>query len=430
MTVELEEFFEKAKKSEEFVYGPRNINTETAEGRKRALMRSDPYEWVRAGWVEQPDLYSVEAAREMCEEEAYQAAVRDECAEHAIYCMRGQLIHDFPQEVIDQFTPAYMEGLAWDARNERAAECGGTILTIWDYLEQWDEERPEERSGHRFILGPREGELHGIFALGSLHLVQGSSGAGKTSVGLNLLRAQEKGESYFGRAGRGRSYLVVWQDRSEDELRRQLEMLGMEKDPPPYVVVTAKQGNMEPAKALEEILAAQKTVPEVLFVEGLDMWVPDAKDMKWVANAATNVRAVGEKYHCAIVATVGMPKMKPKERYTAPRDRAFGSSAWARKADTVVDITVDEEDHPKWGQIRHVQILSRTARVQKVELGFDKEGKLVVIEPAIVVGPAPEVPTLREIMQEHKCGWDKAREIRDTLESARRGRKRPKADAS
>ena len=78
MTVELEEFFEKAKKSEEFVYGPRNINTETAEGRKRALMRSDPYEWVRAGWVEQPDLYSVEAAREMCEEEAYQAAVEED----------------------------------------------------------------------------------------------------------------------------------------------------------------------------------------------------------------------------------------------------------------------------------------------------------------------------------------------------------------
>jgi hypothetical protein len=115
-----------------------------------------------------------------------------------------------------------------------------------------------------------------------------------------------------------------------------------------------------------------------------------------------------------------MPKMKPKERYTAPRDRAFGSSAWARKADTVVDITVDEEEHPRYGQIRRVQVLSRTAGVQKIDMGFDKTTRrLVVVEPAIAVGPVAEVPTLREIMKEHKCSYARAKEIQDAL---RRGK--------
>jgi hypothetical protein len=95
----------------------------------------------------------------------------------------------------------------------------------------------------------------------------------------------------------------------------------------------------------------------------------------------------------------------------------------------VVDITVDEEEHPKWGQIRHVQILSRTAGVQKVDLGFEG-GRLVVVEPSIVVGLAPEVPSLREIMKEKKCGWGRAQQIHDALVlGAQGGLKKPKTDA-
>jgi hypothetical protein len=324
---------------------------------------------------------------------------------------------------VSQFSPAEIEAMCQEAKAAQV-ESGVSNEAFWQSIADEHEyyaSRPEEAlSGHKFVLGPLNGEPHGIFALGSLHLLQGSSGAGKTSIGLNMLKAQAEEEMYFGRQGRGRSYLVVWQDRSEDELRRQLEMLGMEQNPPPYVIVTEKQMNMEPAAALREILAKRKRRPDVLFVEGLDMWVKDAKDMKWVANAATSVRSVGEAYHCAIIATVGMPKMKPKERYTAPRDRAFGSSAWARKADTVVDITVDEEEHPRYGQIRRVQVLSRTAGVQKIDMGFDKTTRrLVVVEPAIAVGPVAEVPTLREIMKEHKCSYARAKEIQDAL---RRGK--------
>ena len=74
-----------------------------------------------------------------------------------------------------------------------------------------------------------------------------------------------------------------------------------------------------------------------------------------MATLATEVREFAEKTHTAVIGTVGMPKMKPREKYQAARDRAIGSSAWSRKADTIVDIVVDEDT-----QERDVQILSGT----------------------------------------------------------------------
>lgn len=272
----------------------------------------------------------------------------------------------------------------------------------------------------RFVLGPLQGSKYGLFAQSSLHLVQGASGAGKTTFALAMLRAQQRKEMFFGRQGKGLDYLVVWQDRGKFELERQLHNMGMHNDPPPYVMPTIAQMNMPPHKAITEILEAGRKKrdsifggPEVILIEGLDMWVTDAKDMKHVGTSSTELRELAEYYRVSIIGTVGMPKMKPKEVYQAPRDRAFGSSAWARKADTIVDITVDEETGS-----RQVLLLSRTDQPQKLTLGF--EGGLLVAQEAPVgyVGPAPEggrVPGIREVMRVHKVGAARAREIRDEL---------------
>ena len=270
--------------------------------------------------------------------------------------------------------------------------------------EEW--KRFQGDPAYDFILGALNGERHGLFAQGSLHLIQGSSGAGKTTFGLSMLKAQFEMRDFLGREGYQKRYLVVWQDRGKHELARQLDNMNMADSPPPYVIPTVDQMNMTPDKALAKIYDAQEGCkPRVLFVEGLDLWVEDAKDMRHVTTVASNVRLLAEEYHISVIATVGMPKMKPKERYTAPRDRAFGSSAWARRADTVVDITVDEET-----QCRDVQILSRTGPVQRVTLAFEN-GLLVPREPKIVVREAPELPSLREIMRAKRCGPDKAKEI-------------------
>jgi hypothetical protein len=148
---------------------------------------------------------------------------------------------------------------------------------------------PVRGTAYDFVLGPLPGEKHGVFALGSLHLIQGSSGNGKTTLALQMLKAQRERAEVFGRRGTGREYLVVWQDRSQQELERQLDAMGMLEDPPPYMVV---DGSKPPAQTIEEIYQSRNVKPEAMLVEGLDMWSEDAKDMKHVSTLATAVRSV------------------------------------------------------------------------------------------------------------------------------------------
>lgn len=136
-----------------------------------------------------------------------------------------------------------------------------------------------------------------------------------------------------------------------------------------------------PASALEEIYKKEVVKPDILFVEGLDMWCSDAVEMKKVVPILAALQAFAKHYHVSVIGTVGAPKAKPKERYESPRDRAFGSSAWARRCDTVLDITVDEKT-----QERVVNLLLRNAPPQQYRMAFEN-GILVLRKPAIVTGP-------------------------------------------
>ena len=157
-------------------------------------------------------------------------------------------------------------------------------------------------------------------------------------------------------------------------------------------------------------------MPEVLFVEGIDLWAQDIKDLKHVATLARSVRELATLWRIAIIATLGAPKQKPREKYELPRDRALGSSAWARVSDNVLDITIDEET-----QVRHVQLLTRTGRSQKMEMHFERgSGLLVPRESAIPLNitpgpPATVVPSIRQIKEQHKCRTARAQAIREEL---------------
>jgi hypothetical protein len=163
--------------------------------------------------------------------------------------------------------------------------------------------------------------------------------------------------------------------------------MGIDKDSFPYVALTSAQSIAAPADVLDEIYRKAAIKPEILFIEGLDMWFPDAVKMNVVVPILSRIQELARDYHIAVIGTVGAPKQKPKERYASPRDRAFGSSAWARRVDTVLDITVDEET-----QEREVWMLLRNAPPQKYEMRFE-DGLLVLKEPSITVGPAPEETT-------------------------------------
>jgi hypothetical protein len=131
--------------------------------------------------------------------------------------------------------------------------------------------------------------------------------------------------------------------------------------------------------ALENIYL-EKGRPKILFVEGLDMLTKKQTEMDAVSVAVARFREMAEHYQISIIGTVGCPKMKPKDRYVSVRDRNYGSSAWSRMADTIVELTANPD------QSRTVEVGMRNAPDTKFVMEF-RDGLLIRQESVSILDP-------------------------------------------
>jgi hypothetical protein len=76
---------------------------------------------------------------------------------------------------------------------------------------------------------------------------------------------------------------------------------------------------------------------------------------------------------------MGAPKQKPKDRYFG-RDALFGSSAFARKVETVVTITLTDADDGD--STRRYTVFPRNGRVEDLYMGWSANGLVLVDKPA------------------------------------------------
>lgn len=246
--------------------------------------------------------------------------------------------------------------------------------------------KPENKvkgTPYDFILGGRNGnDRKGVFPLGEVSAIQGSSGSGKSTLAYKMLLDQRDGEEFFDRPTFGRQFLVVMLDRSEKSLQRTLDSMGISRDELPIYVLSAEQERQDAHEVLADIWSQHRDV-QVMFVEGLDLWCRDVNNMATVSQLLSPLQKFAERTHIAIIGSIGAPKAKAGEGYDAPRDRAIGSSAWARKLDTVLDVI---EDHKT--EERHITLLSRTDKAQKFTAHFSEDGEYVIrsAEPAVTLG--------------------------------------------
>ena len=200
------------------------------------------------------------------------------------------------------------------------------------------------------------------FPKGEVSLIGAPSGAGKTSFGLNLLEALRTGREVWGHAAKARDYRVLSHDRSKRSIVSTVRSLGLPVDEvlPRVIRLTTKQQLSNPADVLGVCLAANPGV-EVWFVEGLDMWIPEMNKMDVVAPIMDGLQRIATMHDVAVIATVGSPKQKGKEKYTG-RDALFGSAALARKAETIVTVGWADDDDPN--SVRKVVMMPRTGQAE------------------------------------------------------------------
>jgi hypothetical protein len=276
---------------------------------------------------------------------------------------------------IFKINDAWLESPLYREKLDRSDYRSMTIMKVLkgeSVFDSTDEDTIEDDGIDEYLVEAVSKDHEGWFPKGDISLVGGSSGSGKTYWVMTLLEKVRLGIDAWGHKAVPRDYRVLMHDRGAKGMRRTLNKLGLSQEAKDRVIrLTRKQQGLKPAEVLQAAIEANPGV-QAWFIEGLDMWFPDALKMNVVAPILDDIQREATRSNVAVIATVGAPKEKTKEggeteRYHG-RDALFGSAALARKAETVVLITkteMDDENSP-----RQYSVLPRNGRAERFWMSF------------------------------------------------------------
>jgi hypothetical protein len=243
------------------------------------------------------------------------------------------------------------------------------------------EHEPIEDDGEtEFLVDSLQGPGHdGWFPKQELSIIGGPSGAGKTSWAMPLLERIRLGQDVWGhKVSKPRDYRVLLHDRSKKAMRRTARALHMSTEAMDRIIrLTSEQQQRKPAEILQACIEQCPGV-EVWFIEGLDLWIPDMHKMSSVAPIVDDIQRVAARHNVAVLATVGAPKQKGKDRYYG-RDALFGSAALARKVETVVLLSLHNEEDPN--SARQCWVLPRAGRAEVMYFTWTADGLTITERP-------------------------------------------------
>jgi len=224
-----------------------------------------------------------------------------------------------------------------------------------------------------YVIGSPDEHFEGIFVRGDVNLVAGLSGSGKSTLLIKWLAEERKEIPILDRPTFGLPYIVCLEDRSQRSFRRTLRRLGISETDIPVRRIDSK---LPLAQWLEITIRTEKVRPAIVFIEGLDLALAKHKDMDEVSTVMRQLGGIAEHHHIAIIGSVGCPKLKKNEDYDSLRSKVIGSTAWGRKAETIILLS-REKDTDK---TTTMYVLYRHRAVEVISLQFE-DGHFVVAPP-------------------------------------------------
>jgi hypothetical protein len=216
-----------------------------------------------------------------------------------------------------------------------------------------------------------------LFPRKRVHLIGGTSGAGKTSLLLQWLDAWKKGRSALGFREDIPELAWISYDRGKEDFQETCARLNV--NPKDFNFYAPPANTF--SNALKADLASWLDRPEfkgakLLIIEGIQVKTPQGKinDMTTVATFMRGLGEFCEQRDLTIIGTIHAAKTHEGDRYTNPRQRLAGSVAWAGFASTV--IIIEEAQEEAESSTRRVFILPRNGKNIFFEADF-KDGMLV-----------------------------------------------------
>jgi hypothetical protein len=247
-----------------------------------------------------------------------------------------------------------------------------------------------------YVIGPAQGQKDGWFPLGSFSIISGPSQGGKTTLVYQMLLNQLNGVQFFGHQTYGRSFLAMGADRGEDAHKRTMERMHLAHVKIPFEPLLMTVWDIDAAQAIVDKIESKEFLPQVIFIEGIDMLVSKGTEMKEVTRFAHQLYEIASWFHVAVIGSTGAPKAREGQGYAATRDNIFGSSGWGRVAETVALIQFPKGDDTS--KERKLTVTLRNAPTEKFTLAF-VDGCLEVQPdgPEEISSSSVETHILREI---------------------------------
>lgn len=222
---------------------------------------------------------------------------------------------------------------------------------------------------HRdYVIAPAIGQTDGWFPLGALSIISGSSGTGKTTLIYQLLLAQTMKAEFFGHQTYGRPFITMAVDRGEAAHKRTMERMRLAPEAIPFKSLPANAWDVEAAQAIVDRIETLDPLPEVVFVEGIDMLISKGIDLKEVSKFAHHLYEIAEHFHLALIGSTGAPKAREGQGYAGARDNVFGSTGWGRIAEAVALMQFPKDDDTS--EQRKLKVVLRNGKAEKFTLGL------------------------------------------------------------
>lgn len=213
-----------------------------------------------------------------------------------------------------------------------------------------------------------------LFALGSVNLIAGMSGVGKTRFVFQLIEEIERHSTLLGLPSL--RPIAPWYgafDRRSGSIAQTLNSMQIELACPVVSLMEQSLTQISPFDSLT--LPQAKTIEghNLVFLDGIDCLVPKLTDSRDVGRLLFQTMKLAQRTNSCIVGIMGTAKVKENEGYAHPRERIIGSSFWARLGEDIMLITAED---PKDKFSRMATILPRNDAEMEIALVLEK-GRLV-----------------------------------------------------
>ena len=266
---------------------------------------------------------------------------------------------------------------------------------------------------HRdWVFEPAPGMYEGLFPRGAVSLIAATSGGGKTTLMIQALLAQRARAAFLGHlASVGYSFAMVGADRGQQDHTRTMESMHLPLNTFPFERIPMNALDRTAVQIIVNLIENLTPIPEIVFIEGLDMMVTNVNDMHIVSSFLSGLQKAAEHYHIAIIGSTGAPKIKEGQTYNITRENILGSGAWGRGSATVITMQFPNGDDSE-GQ-RIVKVIPRRAKPERFLMEF-QDGLLVVVQQTAEIEPEPETnPVGRPSIEYQKAIRFLERELQD-----------------